>query len=63
EIAYEIMPVSSLTYRSLMSAYISQGRFAEAVKISREFSFLNPLDESAKRILNAYGNMQSTGGP
>jgi len=57
------MPVSSLTYRSLMSAYISQGRFAEAVKISREFSFLNPLDESAKRILNAYGNMQSTGGP
>jgi len=63
EIAYEIMPVSSLTYRSLMSAYITQGRFAEAVMISKKFSFLNPLDESAKRILNAYGNMQSTGGP
>jgi tetratricopeptide (TPR) repeat protein len=62
EIAYHIMPVSTLTYRSLLSAYISQGNYADAVRISKEFSFLNPLDEGAKRIVNAYSGMRTGGG-
>jgi tetratricopeptide (TPR) repeat protein len=62
EIAYDIMPVSTLTYRSLLSAYITQGDYTDAVRISKEFSFLNPLDEGARRIVNAYSGRQTGGG-
>jgi len=58
EEAYEIMPTSSLAYRSLIAAYIQGGRYVDAVNVSREYLILNPHDENARRLVNAYGTQQ-----
>lgn len=52
--AFEMMPTSSMTYRSLVTAYIQAGMNAEAIEISRRYLFLNPLDDAARRIVQAY---------
>jgi len=52
--AFESMPTSSVVYRSLAPALLSQGRYEEAIRLTREFAYLNPLDESARRFLEAY---------
>ena len=55
EEAYELMPTSSATYRSLMQAYISARMQSKALEVSRRYLILNPLDQSARRLVNAYG--------
>lgn len=52
--AFEQQPTSGLTYRSLVSAYISTGEYERAVEVSKYFLFLNPLDGTAKRLIEAY---------
>jgi hypothetical protein len=52
--AFEIMPASSLTYRSLVAAYVQAGKYSEAVAVSRRYLKLNPYDETARRIVDAY---------
>jgi tetratricopeptide (TPR) repeat protein len=58
EEAYELMPTSSATYRSLMQAYISARVQSKALEVSRRYLILNPLDQSARRLVNAYGGGQ-----
>jgi len=59
EKAFEQMPTNAMTYRALTSSYITAERYAEAAEVSRYFLFLNPTDQTAKRLLNVY---QQSGG-
>jgi tetratricopeptide (TPR) repeat protein len=58
ETAYEVMPTSSLAYRSLIAAYVQSGRYVDAVNTSREYLILNPHDVNARRLVNAYSTQQ-----
>jgi hypothetical protein len=53
--AFDIMPASSLSYRSLMSAYIASGNYQDAMAVSRYYLHLNPYDDAARRLVEAYG--------
>jgi tetratricopeptide (TPR) repeat protein len=55
EDAYDMMPTSAMTYRSLLTAYIGRNLTAKAVELSRRYLVLNPYDESARRLVNTYG--------
>lgn len=50
EIAYQINPVMPVTYRSLVSLYVQNGRREDAVRISREFLRTNPGDPTARSV-------------
>lgn len=50
ERAYRINPVSQVTYRTLMSIYLQNGRRQDAVRISREYLIYNPLDQTARQV-------------
>lgn len=50
EIAYRINPVMPVTFRSLVTLYIQNGRREDAVRIAREYLRTNPGDPGAKSI-------------
>jgi hypothetical protein len=50
EEAYKMNPVVPVTYRSLLSLYMSVGRRDDAVQISRDYLRTNPSDPTARQV-------------
>ncbi|MGB5107396.1 MAG: DUF2723 domain-containing protein [Candidatus Zixiibacteriota bacterium] len=50
EIAYKINPVTAVTFQSLATLYIQNGRREDALRIAREYLRTNPGDQAARAI-------------
>ena len=50
EIAYKINPVMAVTFQSLATLYIQNGKREDAIRIAREYLRTNPGDPAARSI-------------
>jgi hypothetical protein len=50
ELAYELNPTVPVTYRSLLTIYVSNGKRDDAIRISKEYLKTNPTDNTARTV-------------
>ncbi len=50
EMAYQINPVTSATFRTLISLYIQNGRREDAIRVARDYLRTNPGDPAARSV-------------